>query len=149
MKKLALIFATILMIGCKTSNSVNDKTTAKKESTAPTIDYKVVGKSEYGGRDKQSYIVIGTSEEFKILTLEVGIEDAPEIDFTNKMAVIIFLGLRNSGGYSIDVDSVYAKETSLMIKTKTTSPSGMATTAMTNPYVIVEVPVYEEVIVEF
>merc|ERR1712023_554169 len=62
-----------------------------------------------------------------------------EVDFATEMIICICLGTRSSGGYGVEVKSVDDVGGDLIVKYETSSPSGMATMALTQPHHIVRV----------
>ncbi len=68
--------------------------------------------------------------------------DAPEIDFDRHMVVAVFMGRRNTGGYSVTIESVREVEERVLVRYSTRSPvpGDMVTMAITSPYHIVIVP---------
>lgn len=66
----------------------------------------------------------------------------PTVDFTKDMIVLTALGQRNSGGYSILIDSARATRNALIVFVGTTSPGPHcgATLALTQPVDIARLP---------
>jgi len=66
----------------------------------------------------------------------------PSIDFSREMLIVAAMGTRNTGGYSIKVESVSGSSTELVATVTATSPgrSCMTTQALTAPVDIVRVP---------
>jgi hypothetical protein len=68
-------------------------------------------------------------------------DTVPEIDFATNQIVLVDLGERTSGGYSIRVDSIYESEGALSINATEIKPGStcFVTTAMMTPYVFLKV----------
>lgn len=66
----------------------------------------------------------------------------PSIDFSREMLIVAAMGTRNTGGYSIKVESVSGSSTELVATVTATSPgrSCMTTQAFTAPVDIMRVP---------
>jgi len=66
----------------------------------------------------------------------------PNIDFTSKTLVAVFLGERNNGGYSIKIKSVIKTNDKIAIVTEETKPgsSCMSTSVMVYPFQLIEIP---------
>lgn len=65
----------------------------------------------------------------------------PELDFSQKSALIIFQGLRNTGGYGFQIRSAKISSGNLSISVVMQSPKAgtLVTQALTSPYVLLEV----------
>ncbi len=58
----------------------------------------------------------------------------PEIDFEKEMVIALFMGEKNSGGYSTKVESVKEKGKEFEVVIKETVPEGVATTVICQPF---------------
>lgn len=110
-------------------------------------DFEVIYKSSYLGKSEKGFELIQTyktySELIKRLELEeVEDEDFFDIDFSNQSILVVYLGERNTGGYSIDVSNIYWNKNNLVVQTSETKPQKgeMVTKAITNPYCVVKIP---------
>ena len=65
----------------------------------------------------------------------------PEVDFDKQMAVAVFMGQRNTGGYSTRITSVRDTGQQVIVRVKQTSPppGAMVTMALTQPYDVVTI----------
>jgi len=65
----------------------------------------------------------------------------PKVDFEKHMAVAMFLGQRNTGGYSIRITAVRDTGQEVVVQVKRTSPppGAMVTMALTQPYDVVTI----------
>ena len=65
----------------------------------------------------------------------------PEIDFSREMLIVVAMGERNTGGFSIIVDGVYERDKKLEVVVKSTSPGKncMLSQAFTQPVDIIRV----------
>lgn len=61
-----------------------------------------------------------------------------DIDFSKFDVIAVFDEVRTSGGYALDLE-VKAKKDATEVRKKLITPSGMATSVMTQPYYIVKV----------
>ncbi|WP_294819984.1 protease complex subunit PrcB family protein [uncultured Flavobacterium sp.] len=112
------------------------------------ITFEILKQEAYGGREKESTMVITSQSQLTGLYAELGWGDVPSVDFEKNNIVALFMGQKNSGGYSIGVKSISIENNVATIKVLETVPAGMATMAITNPYCIVMVPKTEKVVVE-
>ena len=67
-------------------------------------------------------------------------EGAPVIDFDSYWVGIAALGKRNSGGYGVHVSNVTRSGYETTVELIETKPNGMATMALTYPYVVFKIP---------
>ncbi|MBI4055241.1 MAG: protease complex subunit PrcB family protein [Elusimicrobia bacterium] len=72
----------------------------------------------------------------------VSSEALPEVNFSKQMAVGIFLGIRNTGGYSVEITGVREEGGRLVVlyKEKKPSPEAFVTQALTAPCHLQVVP---------
>lgn len=71
-----------------------------------------------------------------------------EWNFSGKKYLIIRAGEKQSGGYSIVVDQIQQNKGQYMIHVHLKKPQGMATSALTYPVLVVEMPVGTDVEVQ-
>lgn len=109
-----------------------------KQGVATTSDkaYTVLKQGEYGGRETKSHEVVTSQAQLATLYKELNIEEVPAVDFSKYNVVALFMGQKNSGGYTIGIKSVTFDGNTATVNTKETAPEGMATMAITNPYCI-------------
>lgn len=130
----------------------NSKITTDKSSDMN--DYEVLYQSEYGGSGEEKTEVFVNAEEFSkmwnsYINAVSGQTDVPAIDFAKQMVVMRHFQSRNSGGTTYEIQSVKQTENKTEIFYKVTPPSGMSTTAITNPLMIVAVKKTAQPQVEF
>lgn len=119
--------------------SCGTRNKAAKSATYQTDLFSTLVSAEYFGRETETNLVIQTQADLKSLYQSVGKEDAPMVDFSKSKVIALFLGTKNTGGYSVLVDRVEEEQGKLVVYKKVTRPEGMATMAITNPFVIVEI----------
>jgi len=66
----------------------------------------------------------------------------PAVDFSREMVVGVFVGSRNSAGYSVEIVGVEERQGALVVRYRETAPGRAAVTAqvVTSPYHLVAVP---------
>lgn len=94
---------------------------------------------------KGSYQVITDAEDWTTLKDKMNSVNAQRIkmepvDFSNEIVIALFSDVEGSGGHSIEIDNIIQKKDEIIIQVKKTSPSGKATSMMTQPYYIVKLP---------
>ena len=69
-------------------------------------------------------------------------EKVPAVDFSKEMVVVATMGTKRTGGYTIEIVGVEAKDKTLRISVKKTSPppDAMTIQALTAPFHFVAVP---------
>lgn len=111
-----------------------------KSTSGKEVVFEQLKQSDFGGREEKSVAMITTASDLAKLYSELGWDALPKVDFEKSNVVAIFMGQKNSGGYSISIESVTLDNGTLSIKTKETRPDGMATAVMTAPFTIAVVP---------
>lgn len=79
--------------------------------------------------------LVRTGSEWKKLWKELG-KPAPKQDFKKEFAVAVFAGTRPTGGFAIVVDEPKEEGGALVVRYAILKPKGMATMALTSPYVV-------------
>lgn len=134
-----------LMLVVLTSCSIHVVNNVKVDAA---VAFEVLKQDAYGGRDTKSNVVVKSREELAALYKELGWSNVPTVDFSQNNVVAIFMGQKNTGGYSIGVRKVTIEDNTATINTVETKPEGMATMALTAPYCIVVVAKTDKVVVE-
>ncbi|MXN92371.1 protease complex subunit PrcB family protein [Flavobacterium sp. Sd200] len=127
---LAIGLFAIVVAACKTA--------APQIGGEGTFD--VLKKESIGGREKQGNDVITSQSQLNALYSELNLSDVPEIDFKSNNVVALFMGQKNTGGYSIDVGAVNLTDDVATVQIITTAPQDMAIMVLTTPYCIAKIP---------
>jgi hypothetical protein len=111
---------------------------------APALPLRSIEKGSQSFVDTTKQVTARTADEWKAVWKQHNpARPAPEVDFSRDMVVGIFLGSRNSAGFSVEIVGV-EKEASggLVVHYKETVPGRGAVTAqiITSPYHLVAVP---------
>ncbi len=136
------ILLPALMAVILTSCSINVLNNA---TVSPGITFEVLKQETYGGRDTESHQVINTQAQLNSLYKELGWSDVPTVDFSRNNVVALFMGQKNTGGYSINIRKISIDGDTATVYVKTTKPEGMATMAISSPYCITIIPKTGEV----
>ena len=142
MKKVYLIPVILLLFACNSTKKVSES-----EKINSSL-YTILHSASYQGRETESNLIIDSQEELEDLYLSVGKKITPKINFSKSQVVALFLGTKNTGGYNISVDKVEEENGKIIIYKKIETPEagGMATMALTNPFVIAEIHSKKEII---
>ena len=115
------------------------------KTAAPTIGgegtFDILKQETNGGREKAANVFVKSQEELNALYAELKISDVPAIDFTTNNVVALFMGQKNTGGYSISVGKVIleGETNTATVQIVETTPQDMATMALTEPYCIAKI----------
>ena len=118
-------------------------------SSNPVEFYELIAGSNGGGFDSGQYKVIKTQLEFNKELLNYSIFSPPKnIDFTQGQVLLVDMGLQNTGGYSIKVESIDVRETNVIANLSLEKPGDncLTTQAMTNPYQFVYISTLKEIL---
>lgn len=127
-KKLALILVLILM-SCASQKDMG------------SLPFEVLVENEYGGFDNAQTIAIKDQDELAEIYSQINKTrkpgfTLPKIDFKEEMVLALFMGQKNSGGYVFHISKIVETDAAVEVFYKTSSPEGMATMAITQPFYI-------------
>ncbi len=157
MKKwLSLVILVALFSGCNSSvqnsieNSSSDNVIYKGEKSMKSISYKVVKSSstpydqdEYmNGKAKNLIFHSDDNKEVEAFMSEYSKFTGKEAPTFDGVMIISTMGTKNTGGYSIGVDSVVdsGRYIDLTLQKSTPKEGAIVTQAFTNPYIIIHIP---------
>ncbi|MDN6311176.1 MAG: protease complex subunit PrcB family protein [Psychroflexus sp.] len=109
----------------------------------------LIQQSELLGNGKEgikgSYQVITDADDWTALKDKMNSVNAQgfkmdPVDFSTEIVIALFSDLQGSGGHSIEINDIIQKKDKIIVQVKKTSPSGRATSMMTQPYYIVKLP---------
>ena len=140
MKLRYLIPLVLLVFSCNCK-----KNTTQNKVTEPLL-FRTLLTSQNHGRDVQSNIVVNNQKDLDLLFDSVESSISPVVDFDKHQVVALFLGVKNTGGYSISVDRVEEIDNKIVVYSHIENPDGgMVTMAITNPFVIAEINSKKEI----
>lgn len=140
MRKIVMGLMMITLFSCATGKPV--ATDSKKL-------YEVLTEQTYGGAAIRFYEILSEPNEIRMLQKDENLKNnIKPTDLQNSNFVILNMGQKSSGGYSINVEGVVETPTQVIIKVKETGPEpgGMVTQAMTNPFCVVKINSKKEII---
>ncbi len=119
----------------------------------PNASFDTVVESDYGGKEEKSYTIIKSkaelNKELAALNLEEGaLNRLKSVDFSNQIVLSLHMGMRNSGGFGIQVSNVEinGKTTYVTIQETKPKPGENVTMALTNPFTIAVIDANETII---
>lgn len=95
-----------------------------------------------GGGDTPATRVLRTAEEWSAFWRQVERPAPQPFDATKQMAVVVALGEKRTGGFSVEIDSAQAADGNLVVTYREAAPdpSMMVTQALTAPWAAAIVP---------
>ena len=119
----------------------------KGQSLSQTLPIQEIASGNYCGITDFQNLCINEEAEWKkywdlIHKQTIPVPKLPEINFEENMVIASFMGSKNSGGYSARIDEVKWENGSYTIQLTHVSPGSSCfnTMAITQPYLIVQVP---------
>ncbi len=127
MKKLVALLSVLVLFSCHSAK------------TPKAVTFQVLMDSAYKGKKKESFEIIDNHDDLKKLYQLIEDELVPNIDFAKSRVVALFMGEKNTGGYSIGIEEVRQEGNKVIVKVKKSYPEGMTTMAFTQPYLIAKI----------
>jgi hypothetical protein len=90
-------------------------------------------KGQYGGPEEPGALVATDQGSWARAWKQVG-KDAPPLDFTQYVAVMVFVGQKSTGGYSPVFDEPVAQGDDVVVRYRVPKPSGFTTQALAQPW---------------
>ncbi len=141
MKKSTLLLLVLIVIACS----------PKVITSGEKPLYEVLTRQNNGGASIRFYEILTEPKEIKMLLNDDNLEkkiNAEDINTAN--FVILNMGEKNSGGYSINVKSVIEAADKIIITVEESAPkrNEMATSVMSYPYTIVKVNSKKPIVIQ-
>lgn len=140
MRKIALSFVVVILASCSTASP--KKTTVNKPL------FEILTQQSHGGASIRFYEILTDSKEIKMLQLDENLKNKiSDQDGVTANFLILNMGEKTSGGYSITVDHIEETPTKIIVTVKEQEPKSgeMVTTVMTNPYCVVKINSKKEI----
>ncbi len=140
-KRISLLVLVLAFVGCKTALKVPDKKPL----------YEVLLQQNDGGGNINFYEILSEPKEIKMLLNDeklkgkISANDVQQSNF-----IVLNMGEKPTGGYTITVDSVIETDKNIVIKVKELNPEpgAMLTQNITYPYTIVKINSKKPIIVQ-
>lgn len=123
----------------------------KKTLEAKTALYEVLTEQTDGGGNIKFFEILTEPNEIKMLENDPLLADKmKQTDISNSNYVILNMGEKNTGGYSIGVDKVEETDKNIIITVKENSPAAdaMVMQVITYPYTVVKIHSKKEIIIK-
>lgn len=131
------------MISCSTPKETTDDS------------FSVIYKSDMGGAETAGHILIQDNESYIQFIESLKLDESEyakflAVDFKKKNVLILYQGLKTSGGYGIDIESIKHDDQTILVKKKIVEPKKgeMTTSVITSPYCIALIPKGNKIVVE-
>lgn len=96
---------------------------------------KMEWKGQFGGREQGAAVIVEDRAGWEKLWQELG-KTAPEADFGKHFAIAVFMGSRNTGGYTVVWEEPKEEKGRTVVRYKIQDPKGMAMQALTLPWAV-------------
>lgn len=126
----------MLIVSCnssKTSSEQND------------LKFDVILEHATGGRITKDIVIVTDINTLEAIYSDISVNhkpnyEIPVINFETELIVVFFMGEKNSGGYSISVNTLTESDNYINVNYQETSPepTDMVTMAITQPYCIIK-----------
>lgn len=140
MKKISFLFIIFLLVSCGA--------TAVKETGKKPL-FEILTQQSNGGGNIHFYEILTEPNEIKMLQNDKQLKNKiTAIEVQNSNFVILNMGEKSTGGYSIAIESVQETEKNIIISVKESSPEPgtMVTQGITYPFCVVKINSKKEII---
>jgi hypothetical protein len=141
MKKITLALIAVILTSCGGTQKASDSKGL----------YEILTVQSDGGGNIKFFEILSEPNEIKMLENDPLLKDKmKQSDISNSNYVILNLGEKNSGGYSIGVEKVEETDKNIIITTKENNPSpdAMVTQVISYPYTVVRIHSKKEIIIK-
>ncbi|TDE45020.1 protease complex subunit PrcB family protein [Flavobacterium rhamnosiphilum] len=140
MKKILVALVAVTLVSCgATSTKSSDKNSL----------YEVLTQQTNGGASIRFFEILSEPNEIAMLQNDENLKNkiSPN-DIQTSNFIVLNMGEKTSGGYSIGIDTVVETDKNIVITIKETSPEpgSMVTQAFTNPFCVVKINSKKEII---
>ena len=140
MKKIVLSSVTLALVSCGA--------TATKNSEKNSL-YEVLTQQTNGGANIRFFEILSEPNQIAMLQNDENLKNKinPN-DIQTSNFLVLNMGEKNSGGYSIGIDTVIETDKNIIITIKETNPEpgSMVTQAFTNPFCVVKINSKKDII---
>ena len=150
MKRLIILSVLAMSVMACCAKKENNTAIAETATAAnkPASHFEHLKSGTQGGRERASNEVITSQSELDGLYNELKWGEAPMVDFAQKNVVALFMGQKSSGGYKIGIENLSVQGNKATVRISRTSPEGMATSVMTQPYFVAAINKTDKVVFE-
>jgi hypothetical protein len=142
MKKVISVLIVFVLISCGAK---------KTADSGSKVLYEVLTEQSDGGGNIKFFEILTEPNEIKMLESDPLLKDKmKDDDISNSNYVILNMGEKNTGGYSIKVEKVEETDKNIIITVKEVNPAADAMTmqVIAYPYTVVKVHSKKEIIIK-
>ncbi|MFH6958781.1 protease complex subunit PrcB family protein [Flavobacterium aquidurense] len=143
MKKVISVLVVFVLISCGVKKT--------KDSSGSKSLYEVLTEQSDGGGNIKFFEILTEPNEIKMLETDPHLaEKMKHDDISNSNYVVLNMGEKNTGGYSIAVEKVEETDKNIVITVKEVSPApdAMVIQVITYPYTVVKIHSKKEIIIK-
>jgi hypothetical protein len=145
MKKINLLWSLLLFMliflvsACTTQVEPEDDSNLIIDEELSSVNFETLIKSDQTAYEEEAFLTITSQEEWD--NLNINFTDETEVNFENEMVLAVFMGMKNSGGYSINIVEIVEKDEliEVMVEENVPGEDDMVTMAITYPGHIVKI----------
>ncbi|MEO8239156.1 MAG: protease complex subunit PrcB family protein [Flavobacterium sp.] len=141
MRKITLALIVVILASCSGTKKVSDSKGL----------YEILTEQSDGGGNIKFFEILSEPNEIKMLENDPLLKDKmKQSDISNSNYVILNMGEKNSGGYSIGVEKVEETDKNIIITVKENNPSpdAMVTQVISYPYTVVRIHSKKEILIK-
>lgn len=123
------VAALLCVAAAKPAGKPKTAAPEKKTMDAPVLEWK----SQHGGRPEAGFEVADDYAAWAKVWKGLG-QTPPGLDFKKYVGVVVFVGEKPTGGYTVVFDEPVAKGDDVVVRYKVPAPGGFTTQAFTHPW---------------
>lgn len=121
------------------------------DDNGAVLSFSKIAGGSYGGVKNRSFLVLSNEEEWKALWSRINgnvqpLPPLPEVNFSTHAVAAVFQGRKDSGGYSIGIETVIEMpdRVTVTVRECEPGPSNIVTSALSSPWEAVAFPLSEK-----
>ena len=108
--------------------------------TAQPVSFNFIAQGSASPVEKRFFNIANNEQELAVIWNQIHSNFSeppamPKVNFGQNMAIFIFSGPKTTGGYGMEVVSLWEDDKNLVFGIKENNPGDVATMALTNPYI--------------
>lgn len=142
MKKIPLVLLSLILVSCGASTSTSSRANSL---------YEVLTQQDNGGASIRFFEILSDEKEIAMLQNDEKLKNKIKSnDVQTSNFIVLNLGEKTSGGYSIGIESAVETEKNIIITIKETEPKSgsMVSQEITTPYSVVKINSKKEIIIK-